>query len=490
METLFVDSSSNFQPLVKLEPAFNDDELEVEIPRVRVGEIYLISMDNMAFVCSQCSAEFPLFVQFSMHVQSHLHEIDVTASVSTTKIEFDDPVTFDVAGEEPPTIELLDSVTSQEKKKKIRAENCKPSSSRAQQQPIVSNTNSIEFDPSLNIDSDHDFDRFDDGASECSNWSGHWPEDSSTKINKIATDKNKVSTNHPTGYRCFKCPTVLESLRLLHMHEKKHSRYRSYECYICHSSCQTLQQCQRHIKEHTNTVYIYKCIYCNTKFRRAKHLQFHSVQCNDTNPIKCSKCPLTFHNTLAKQLHIHSFGDNIPVNTELVVCRTCGAAYSDQDALNQHTFIHTKRLLKCEFNCDYDTYIPANYAEHVRSCARKIEVCPVCNKVFKMRNKFQTHMMRHQNIRPRQCDECGKRFTTGSALTKHMYVHVGMNNYRCDQCPRSYRRLDALTAHKRTHSGTGEHLKMCKFCPRSFVDKRSLKRHSLKVHGQPFDAEV
>lgn len=488
MELLFVDS----QPAVKSEPLSNYDN-EEETHREKIGDIYRTSMEHLAFVCTHCAAEFPLFIQFSKHIQQHLIDIHSNAFMSNAKMDvnFENEeidvkpsiIRYGVVADDvqstsegirhhgAPMIHVEHPKWRSEKakatysRKGLRSRNPATSASvdsscqKVEASKPAAATADSKSQVNVNFDNKEQVAKNDDCSSD---WSGHWSDDSITKIDQPTVEGKKRRRAECS----FKSST--------------------YECYICHASFRILARCNKHIREHNSSTFAYKCNYCNNKFLRKKHSELHAAKCGPTNPFKCAICPLTFRSAVTMQLHIHSFGDGCgPAVTQLYTCSACGAAYRHKADLARHMQIHAIPLMKCEYNCDYDTYVPSNYVAHVKDCPRKVETCPVCQKVFRKRYKFQTHMMRHQNVRNRQCAKCGKRFTTGSGLAKHMFVHEGENQYKCDQCPRTYKRLDALTAHKRSH--TGEHLKMCKFCPRSFVDKRSLKRHSLKVHNRPFD---
>lgn len=100
-ETVFI--KDDLHPIVKLESIEElmdikpsaSDAVEIE---TKIGEIFHIRKDHFKFVCVHCSAEFPLLLQFAVHVERHLKHIyanyleaaedDIEAKPST--IEFDD----------------------------------------------------------------------------------------------------------------------------------------------------------------------------------------------------------------------------------------------------------------------------------------------------------------------------------------------------------------------------------------------------------------
>lgn len=78
METIFLED--NLHTVVKLE-RLPDTDLEIDNltgteKRMKIGEIYRISRDHLAFVCVHCAAEFSLFDRFAAHIEKHLQQIN------------------------------------------------------------------------------------------------------------------------------------------------------------------------------------------------------------------------------------------------------------------------------------------------------------------------------------------------------------------------------------------------------------------------------
>lgn len=87
METIYLED--NLHTVVKLErlPDADSeiDNLTATERRTKIGEIFQISRDHLAFVCIHCAAEFSLFIQFAAHIEQHLQQINSNSIEAASK---------------------------------------------------------------------------------------------------------------------------------------------------------------------------------------------------------------------------------------------------------------------------------------------------------------------------------------------------------------------------------------------------------------------
>ncbi|GFN80577.1 Zinc finger protein 782 [Plakobranchus ocellatus] len=79
------------------------------------------------------------------------------------------------------------------------------------------------------------------------------------------------------------------------------------------------------------------------------------------------------------------------------------------------------------------------------------------------------------------CPHCAMHFNTVFDLKTHIsWVHGHLLPYRCKECGRGYNTSGGLHLHKKTHKGV---FYRCPICLLRFVQKSSVKRHMINLHG-------
>ncbi|XP_054832554.1 zinc finger protein 287-like [Eublepharis macularius] len=105
--------------------------------------------------------------------------------------------------------------------------------------------------------------------------------------------------------------------------------------------------------------------------------------------------------------------------------------------------------------------------------------CPLCEKSFNFKSKFEIHLRVHTGEKPYKCLECGKGFRRSDQLNLHQRTHTGEKPYKCLECGKSFQDSDKLTRHQRIH--TGEKPYKCLDCGKSFSRNEQLNLHR-RIH--------
>lgn len=118
--------------------------------------------------------------------------------------------------------------------------------------------------------------------------------------------------------------------------------------------------------------------------------------------------------------------------------------------------------------------------------------CEVCNKKFRLLERFETHKLEHEGKTVSiQCEPCNKTFMTWSGLKKHKDAEhaAGWEGIRCTICDKLYKNPATLKTHMYCH--TEKKLHMCDICGkevRSNVLKAHLETHN-KYRSREFACE-
>ncbi|XP_028176733.1 zinc finger protein 782-like isoform X2 [Ostrinia furnacalis] len=104
--------------------------------------------------------------------------------------------------------------------------------------------------------------------------------------------------------------------------------------------------------------------------------------------------------------------------------------------------------------------------------------CGTCNKEFRMKATYQSHMRFHTNYCV--CEACGKRCRNNNQLQEHKRARHGLGRiHKCAYCEYSAATKEALTIHERRH--TGERPYVCDHCGATFHRRSNLVQH-IAIH--------
>ena len=203
---------------------------------------------------------------------------------------------------------------------------------------------------------------------------------------------------------------------------------------------------------------------------------------------KCFKCDFTGRGRRTMLVHMRK--DHYKVLIELT-CETCGMTFPTSDRLKSHQkMVHVERKFPCP-HCDQKFKISTALKKHLWAVHNEgngpIYTCEQCGRTFKMKNLWQTHMIRHHSKEgPCVCDLCGKSYTNQLSLKDHVATSHEQEKVPtpCDVCQKVCSSLRAMWVHRRRLHENPEPIKdkKCQFCPEMFVNNSTRKIHERNIH--------
>ncbi|XP_065194856.1 zinc finger protein 572-like [Sycon ciliatum] len=134
----------------------------------------------------------------------------------------------------------------------------------------------------------------------------------------------------------------------------------------------------------------------------------------------------------------------------LVKCKLCEMAFSNQSSLTRHERTHNNQ---------------------------KPFKCKKCEKSFSYNCRLKLHERTHSGEKTYKCKVCAKSFSHSSNRLRHQLIHTGEKPFKCAHCCKSFTELKCLQDHQSTHTGHRRHV--CNGCACEFYSASSLRRHKL-----------
>ena len=278
----------------------------------------------------------------------------------------------------------------------------------------------------------------------------------------------------------------------------------SFTCYQCQSQVTSVVNAVFHMSTfHPNTdISKHQCILCPRLLPSVSALMIHlwrhfqkalsvpSVQkWIETQFWKCKTC----HQDVQG---LKAFWDHMELDHNItdLVCPGCDKLdFPDRQTLRRHVKTHHGVKLPCEF-CGKFFNEGNKMRRHVIEVheGRKNHTCLECGKSFARLEKLRQHQNLHQDNgnRPFLCHQCGRGFGRQEHVTRHQKICGKKKNksrlrLRAD-APISDEELDKIAIELGIHNtldGTLDDIKTpCKFCEKSFRNKRYLVEHYVRNH--------
>uniref|UniRef100_A0A672SAR0 Uncharacterized LOC107593629 n=1 Tax=Sinocyclocheilus grahami TaxID=75366 RepID=A0A672SAR0_SINGR len=235
----------------------------------------------------------------------------------------------------------------------------------------------------------------------------------------------------------------------------------------------------------------YNCSYCPHSFRFPNNLKLHERAHLAKTVIPCSKCGKFYRKRKFKDHVELCNGDKMKP-----ACGKCGRVFTRKNYRNGHekqcqgkqnktdteketgtgTNEKGKFKQKCPqcFKCfRSSSFLQRHLSLHSKETAY---ACMHCGQKFDIKNQKEGAVVPGENGEALKCKFCTKSFLRARYLRRHILTHTEVKPYRCKTCESCFSRYD----HLKLHQAHGDMLQ-CKYCPRRFKLSGQLKVH-VRLH--------
>lgn len=205
----------------------------------------------------------------------------------------------------------------------------------------------------------------------------------------------------------------------------------------------------------------YICYFCEQQIRRyvdlVQHMKIHKKERRHT----CRCCEKLFTDKKKLDNHERLYRRRQIRGTSLV-CQHCGNMYAHPKGLAMHARIHSDNMkLKCTIEG--------------------------CTEAFREKRAYYRHFVNSHGIKqPCVCLDCGTSYSNHLSLRTHrrMFHSEQEMLYDCPECPEKHfltkKTLEAHMAFKHR----GERHFVCTACPKSYGNRKNLRRHLRDNHQE------
>ncbi|XP_076016837.1 zinc finger protein 1035 [Genypterus blacodes] len=297
-------------------------------------------------------------------------------------------------------------------------------------------------------------------------------------------------------HQCSLCKNVFDDAQALRAHCLKHiSQSSSYKCPFCKRDFTCRHTLLRHMTIHTGAKPL-SCGTCGKRFFRNWNFKLHLKKCSPielkhvvtsesnkkSKEFNCSICPRTFGRRHRLRNHHRGHKEN-----SLLCCLNCGRFYGYTKLTS-----HQKSCLQTSegstgFSRDEDekTNKQTNKdqcSQYLQSTATEMlkHKCPHCPLRYKYRSVLLRHVVSHTGLQPYSCMHCGQRYASQTMCLQHEAFCDGV--YRQEQTivkSNAVTLLPAMSSFREAQKPQAEGEFKCKFCTKTFMKPRYLRRHIL-----------
>lgn len=238
----------------------------------------------------------------------------------------------------------------------------------------------------------------------------------------------------------------------------------------------------------------YCCPFCRHTAARLS-LSRHLQESHPENVLTCNKCSLKFIDIESFESHqlTHVNGDHL--------CESCDVKFGTTTELSNHS--NTEHAPKgSEKNncpvCNKIFRVRSKFMSHIIKLHRgKVQVeglvwgdrgslvCDVCKKVFKKTPLYLAHEKTHRS-KTLSCLYCENTYSSQNYLQDHILTHL-FGEYECNECGVKFASPHQLGIHEeKIHNSTPS--KTCEYCFKEFRDPVRLICHRRKEHPESEDS--
>ncbi|KAM8868988.1 zinc finger protein 1035 isoform 1-T2 [Spinachia spinachia] len=308
---------------------------------------------------------------------------------------------------------------------------------------------------------------------------------------------------------------------------KEQTRPKHLECSLCKEVFDDAQLLRKHCLAHISGSSLNQCPFCEANFSNRRYLLRHMIKHTGDAPFSCANCGRQFYRSLYLKLHGETclsaqtrHVTTIYSKKGPLVCFYCPRRFSRKNRLKNHHNGHkANTLLPCSRCGQCFGYTKLNH--HQKNCTETSELnngmssvngdVRESNSQARQDVPIMPQKSNATNMLPLKCPHCTKRFQYRSLLLRHIVSHTGIQPYACMHCGHGYRNQSTCLQHEAFCDGVhkerlskvkgtaatqlsktptvsetapkpmaeGEAVFKCKFCTKSFVKSRSLRRHIL-----------
>nr|CAH7762289.1 unnamed protein product [Callosobruchus chinensis] len=283
----------------------------------------------------------------------------------------------------------------------------------------------------------------------------------------------------------------------------------SWPCYECTEMFTNSEEFQKHL-----TIHDVKDENIKPKLKRILKNRKRCQKKYYSEALECNICGQRFYQYSYHTLRNHLndkhklckgfVEDHYTVNFE---CETCSISFKLEALLKIHNLEHDPDSADEQFNhvcpgcqkkCPTQRQLVAHVAQHAipKSPQSNRVKCPICYKIFAVRERLQKHMLVHgsEEAKPLQCKTCNKRFLNNSALACHVKTHFAgkkifecpickesfdhNNSFTCPHCMKVFKKYSIIRKHIRAFHCDRTH--DCPHCTKNFPTIDKLRMHLLR----------
>lgn len=177
------------------------------------------------------------------------------------------------------------------------------------------------------------------------------------------------------------------------------------------------------------------------------------------------------------------------MNLKEFACEVCSRILGSRSSLKSHLYTHLQeKPYKCD-QCEKTFCQKAKLTSHMNAHqGLKPFECFICNLQFASADRLKTHTMTHTGERPWSCEICNFSFRRKHELNRHSKIHNDTERLKllrlvCKLCGK----LSATPADRKKHILKHSDLKAknCNLCFKSFKEKYTLSNHMILIHHDP-----